>query len=556
MREKNSKLLLQLGISIVILFSITICINALVVYRGSSSRYKARQMKKVESWVEMVEENLNRDDHSWDYDYWRKNYASMELEAQQFDYAEQEIIRDICQRNGVDYFNELSERALNNLTEEEQQLLSQVRYWSFDSFFSTYFLRRDLETDKVRIIVFLLEEGDKGFVLSASGSKDLSVSEDSYDNSYVLGDSIIFELEGHPAAKRLYENGEMQKEMETTYVPGGLATLDYYAPLKAKGKTVGLIRVSIDWTENMINMLNSSANVQKTNFIVLLTVAAVILILVYFLVIRPVKFIQKALRKYMVNKDANDIAKNMDTIHLSNELGILAKDVSNLAAEMDRHTKEVSRLSVEKERKNTELNIARDIQMQNIPSSFPAFPDRKDFDIYASMEPAWEVGGDFYDFFLIDDDHLALIIADVSGKGVPAALFMMMAKTQVKTAALSEHQLRPAKILKRVNDELTRGNESAMFVTLWLGIFTISDGRLVTVNAGHEDPFISRDGEGFEIAEEEHGLALGLLEDQEYTENYWELKENDAIFVYTDGLPEAMNSDGETFGMSRLEVRM
>lgn len=196
----------------------------------------------------------------------------------------------------------------------------------------------------------------------------------------------------------------------------------------------------------------------------------------------------------------------------------------------------------------TELNMATQIQTSMLPSVFPAFPDRTEFDIHASMDPAKEVGGDFYDFFMIDEDHLALVIADVSGKGVPAALFMMSSKIYINDHATMGGT--PAEILERVNKLVCANNEAHMFVTVWLGILEISTGKLTTSSAGHEYPIINVNGK-YELFKDKHGMAVGAFEFAKYTDTEIQLKKGDSIFVYTDGVAEATNANNQLFGTDR-----
>ncbi len=196
----------------------------------------------------------------------------------------------------------------------------------------------------------------------------------------------------------------------------------------------------------------------------------------------------------------------------------------------------------------TELNMATRIQTSMLPSVFPAFPDRPEFDIYASMDPAKEVGGDFYDFFLIDDDHLAIVIADVSGKGIPAALFMMSSKILINDHALMGGT--PAEILGRVNKQVYANNKAHMFVTVWLGILEISTGKLTTASAGHEYPMININGK-YELLKDKHGLAIGAMDISKYKNTEILLKKGDSIFVYTDGVAEATDANNKLFGTGR-----
>ncbi|MDO4869932.1 MAG: PP2C family protein-serine/threonine phosphatase [Bacillota bacterium] len=197
----------------------------------------------------------------------------------------------------------------------------------------------------------------------------------------------------------------------------------------------------------------------------------------------------------------------------------------------------------------TELNMATAIQEGMLPSIFPPFPEKREFDLYASMDPAKEVGGDFYDFFMIDEDHLGVVIADVSGKGIPAALYMMISKTIVQnTATLG---IGPAEVLKRTNDSLCSQNTLEMFVTTWVGVLELSTGKLICSNAGHEYPAICR-GDKFELLKDKHGFVLGGMEGMSYTEYEIQMHQGDKIFVYTDGVPEATNADHALFGTARM----
>ncbi|MBE6128210.1 MAG: histidine kinase [Erysipelotrichaceae bacterium] len=204
----------------------------------------------------------------------------------------------------------------------------------------------------------------------------------------------------------------------------------------------------------------------------------------------------------------------------------------------------------EKQRITTELNMASRLQAGMLPNEFPAFPDHDEFDIYAIMNPAREVGGDFYDYFKIDDDHLGLLIADVSGKGVPGALFMMISMTILKNCAMLG--LSPAGILEKTNEMLCSNNKMQMFVSVWVGILEISTGRMVAANAGHEYPALYRNGGSFDLFKDKHGLVLGAMDGVSYTEYELQLDHGDMIFVYTDGVPEAITAKKEAYGTDRM----
>ena len=197
---------------------------------------------------------------------------------------------------------------------------------------------------------------------------------------------------------------------------------------------------------------------------------------------------------------------------------------------------------------NKELGLATNIQRHMLPSIFPAFPERKEFDIYALMEPAKEVGGDFYDFFLIDDTHLGLVMADVSDKGVPAALFMMASKIMVQNYALMGYS--PKEVLTRVNKQICSNNQDEMFVTIWLGVLDLKTGIITASNAGHEKPILKKPDGSFEVINDKHGFVVGWFGDSVYTEYQIQLEKGSKLFVYTDGVPESRDNNGQ-FGMNR-----
>ena len=212
--------------------------------------------------------------------------------------------------------------------------------------------------------------------------------------------------------------------------------------------------------------------------------------------------------------------------------------------------RERQKLALKNERITAELSLATRIQANSLPKVFPPFPDRKEFDLYASMTPAKEVGGDLYDFFLIDDDHLCLVIGDVSGKGIPAALFMMVASSLIYHAAMKETS--PAKVLTLVNEQICSRNPEEMFVTVWLAVLEISTGKLTATSAGHEYPALKKAGESFELFKDRHGVAVGAMDGVRYREYTIDLEPGAKIFVYTDGVAEATNSSEELFGTDRM----
>ena len=238
-------------------------------------------------------------------------------------------------------------------------------------------------------------------------------------------------------------------------------------------------------------------------------------------------------------------------VRSNDEISDLYHEIRSMENRIVDYMDNLTRVTAEKERVSTELRTASQIQEAMLPNIFPAFPERDDFDLYASMTPAKEVGGDFYDFFLVDDSHLALLIADVSDKGVPAALFMMSAKILLNYRAQLGGS--PSEILNAVNAEICKSNKSRMFVTVWLGILDLKTGILTCSNAGHEYPILRGQDGIFRVFKDRHGMVVGALARSKYKDYEISMMPGDAIFVYTDGVPEANNAEGAFYGMERLE---
>ena len=266
--------------------------------------------------------------------------------------------------------------------------------------------------------------------------------------------------------------------------------------------------------------------------------------------IKPIQKLEKATASLV-----SDLMSGKDTVfqvdvHTGDEIEALARSFENMDCQLKAYIEQNAQITAERERISTELDLARRIQSDMLPGEFPPFPERTEFEIYAGMHPAKEVGGDFYDFFLIDEKHLGLVIADVSGKGVPAALFMMMSKIMVQNFALSG--LEPAKVLEIINEQICKNNKEQMFVTVWLGVLDLDTGLLSAANAGHEYPILKMPDGQFEMIRDKHGVVIGGIEHARYKNYTLQLEPGAKLFVYTDGLTEATNEALELFGMERI----
>ena len=238
---------------------------------------------------------------------------------------------------------------------------------------------------------------------------------------------------------------------------------------------------------------------------------------------------------------------NLDTVvdvrsHL--EFDSLSNDINATVDTLKRYIKEAE------ERIDAELAFAKAIQHSALPTVHPLYDNRKEFDIFASMHTAKEVGGDFYDFYFIDEDHLAFLIADVSGKGIPAAMFMMRSKTIIKSYA--ESGMSVEEVFTLANEKLCEGNDAGMFVTAWMGILNIRNGKILFANAGHNHPLVKHSDGTFEYLKSRAGFVLAGMEGVRYRKNELVLEPGDAIYLYTDGVTEATDLNEELYGEDRL----
>ena len=319
------------------------------------------------------------------------------------------------------------------------------------------------------------------------------------------------------------------------------------------GKPIAFVLIDM----SMENVVRGMRNYAVQFFVMLL----VTMLLYGYLVTRhmkrtlvqPIDAIADAAQEYAEDRRSG----GQSTQHFAS-LGIRTGDeIENLSlvlADMERdlanYEDSLTKMAAEKERIHTELSLANRIQADMLPSIFPAFPERAEFDVYASMNPAKEVGGDFYNFFLIDEDHLCLIIADVAGKGIPAALFMMASMIILSNNAMMGKS--PAETLEDTNTMICSHNQEEMFVTVWLGILEISTGKLVAANAGHEYPVLRHADGRFEVFKDPHGFVIGGMDGIKYREYEIQLEPGTKIFQYTDGVPEAINLESEMFGLERM----
>ncbi len=372
-------------------------------------------------------------------------------------------------------------------------------------------------------------------------------------------DAVIQESLGWPGASIWTEESHLN-EPELIVMTGGYTdlyseedneyghNLDWFYPYKdADGNVRAILGADVDvgtkQAEAVMKSLKAIAPAVLLFFITLL----VLVHMIDFVFLRPFYNISRHMQHFFTGGKKN---KEELSVRNSYETWFLSKSFDFMTSELDEYEEVRTREIQETQRVTTELELASTIQTQFLPGTFPPYPDRKEFEIYATMDPAKEVAGDFYDFFFVDADHLCIVIADVSGKGFPAALFMMRSKTVLRSVA--EQGLSPAEILESANLTLHEGNDKRMFVTVWLGIIDLKTGLMKCVSAGHEYPFIRKANESYKMLRDRHCPVLGAMEEIKPKEYELNLEPGDSLFVYTDGIPDTSNTAEEFFGLERL----
>ena len=402
----------------------------------------------------------------------------------------------------------------------------------------SFFTSSVKETNLLYYYVFIPYEDDLMYIWDSSATEDeppLGYREEYMKNG------------GKEAVEAIYRPDPPEKMKITRDETYGFIASAFYPVFNSAGEPVAVVGVDMSMP-NIIRKISEAVAILVLSVFVItgLSVAAMFINLRKNLVV-PLRRLNSAAKETVENIDQQ---RDLDLdIHTGDELETLASSFDRMYEELRDYIKENAAITAKQERIGTELSLATKIQADMLPNVFPAFPDRSDFDIYASMTPAKEVGGDFYDFFLVDDDHLALVMADVSGKGVPAALFMMMAMIMIRNQALSGKS--PEDVLMSVNDQICQNNREQLFVTVWLGILELSTGKLIASNAGHEKPIIKHAEGDYEMIIDKHGLVVGAMGGIRYRNYELRLYPGSKLFIYTDGLMEAADEKDGIFGSER-----
>ena len=427
---------------------------------------------------------------------------------------------------------------LESFSEEDQRTFAEIVYnrWTlrFNDLMAAYnlkFLYIFAGDDSYDQVVFIVNGAQKGVERGTVQGQ-----------AYTFGVTVDTTSDQNKAFKALRED-----DSNFVYSDDYLDRYRYLCRIGDMNIVTGMT-LQISEVKEIITEQRQQSVIVFVSFQLALSIAC--LLLIYVFALRPLKMVETEIGEYAKDKDGQKALKRLSKIHAKNEIGSLSIGVSEMVVEIEEHMERIKKVTAENERISAELDLARNIQEDMLPNIFPPFPDRTEFDLYASMDPAKEVGGDFYDFFMVDDNHLALLIADVSGKGVPAALFMMISKALIKNRAMLGGT--PAQILEDVNNQLMEGRNADMFVTVWLAIVDTKTGEGIAANAGHEHPVLRHINGDYELIKYRHSLAVSMMEGVHFGEHSFKLEKGDRLFVYTDGLPEATNREGEMFGTDRL----
>ncbi len=541
---RNGKAFRSLALQVSVFFLVGILLTGFLSYfilTDNADKNVVEEKKNLSSGIATDVDSSIREvkSHEWVIAYLSKHLQDETLDLE-YDCSEktEEKTRDLTSRNKGLSIYEATAEELDRLSEEEQKIYAEIVFNKWLSRLNN--LKMAYHVSYLYFLATNDEYKECFFFVSASDGKMKRSSK--AGDAYVFGTKVELNQDQSNAFREL-KGGEDY----LVYTEGFMDRYRYLFKVGdynfITGMTFNISEIKQDVKQRTIQGV--------IGFIMLqILLSSFCLILIDIFVLRPLKRVNSSVNKYAESKDSEKIRNQLKKIHSKNEIEVLSKNISEMVLEIDDHLEEIKNITAEQERISAELNVATEIQNHMLPNIFPPFPNIAEFDIYASMRPAKEVGGDFYDFFMVDEKHVALVMADVSGKGVPAALFMTIAKILIKNRALLGES--PSSILENVNNQICEGNEVGFFVTVWLAIIDIETGQGIAANAGHEHPVLCRKNGTFELVEYCHSLAVAAMEGMKFKEHTFELYPGDRIFVYTDGVPEATNTKNELYGTDRM----
>ncbi len=535
---KNKRVLVQSAVTFAVLFGLFIAINCFSTYDSFHSIYIPKLQEnsgRIKSYARSIFEEYSS--LSWLMNYWQEHSQSLDVSRTTHNPAKY----DSLPAEILIHHKTITPAQAKALPPDQQRLFAEFCYREICLKLDR--LKNHLQMHSLYIVRLLQDKNAFVFYYNESD-----------EETNVLGDIFPFDITKHPLIQGMYSSGKAPADFERITIKNYYAThrteqLVYdYEPLTDDGAVYAHIVVSFLETNILKAILHEIAAIEGINVLCFVLLGMLLLLAIYIQVLKPLSGVQQHVREYTDNKDSTFMVNALHKIQSRNEIGRLVDDLSSLAVELDHYTAETAKLSAEKAKIDSELSLAASIQQDSLPKDFS---DITGFQLFTFLKPAKEVGGDLYDFFMLDDDHIVLAVGDVSGKGISAALFMMRVKTMLKDAALLTHAS-PLEIVTSVNTMLCEENDAMMFVTLWLGIMTISTGEIVYVNAGHEYPFVKDSSGKFTVDQSAHSKPLAINPKAKFSEGRLTLGHGDILLVYTDGVPEANNAASELFGMERF----
>lgn len=547
--QRKRKLTWQLLPIIFVGFAVILIADAFVLY------FQALEMLRGEKrrMSEIIDGELNRRISTEVcleelVDYWMDNAYSMNIvydDPEYLAYLENQYVYDFRDMNW-ELMNKYGN--FNKWPEEDKLFYAEYKMMDWTCFFDD--LKEDFEPSYLYMMRRVGDE-DFEFIIAGKNSREYR-SPDNVDANgiYTIGKIQSYDKEVY---RELYESYETGVASWLTVTGDELSKHSRYMfcyPIVRQGNTLGMVIV-----ENSYSKLIGEFMTMLVIFIlVIMSVIAVTAVCIAWVVrkrvILPIKIIDKGMIRFGNDTDVSELEKVRDDVKSQNEIGSFANSLCELGRELVEHIDKVKQMTSQEERLNAEMEVAAGIQASVLPKDFESINKKYGLDVYAVSRPARNVGGDLYSFCRIDDDHIALIVGDVSGKGIPAALFMMSSKIMLESEA--QNCTEPHEILERVNNRMCQENDMNMFITVFVGILEVSTGILKIANGGHELTLIKHSDGSVEKTPEKHGLVLASMEGMEYVTYEVQMKKGDVLIQYTDGITEATDSEGKMYGMDRL----
>ena len=551
---KNRKMVFQIGAVLVLVFGIVIAISSIYVSRQSTEIYLNAKNEMINKDLDQAQDEMRPYLSEYLIDFWINHVAEVEQRIDGNEVLDMDWLGDIATD---EYLSIPSKDKFDALSND-----SQVKYARLIKSYIQSGLAACCQSNGYEDLYCIVPQDDgTGFIIaddyyyqifnsdtaSVTEAYNQKVDNQPKDGCYDFGDIIGFSIDDVDGLREVIEKTEDKTVFKKVLQRNEAMYVGYQPFYDKNGNCLMIVVAEYDWSNVYSTLTDRNLRAFSLNLAFgLVITAGLILLCLYFVAVRPLKKVGAAVDTYMESKNSKDVDESLESLRSRNEIGVLANNIKDMAKEIDKYTADNISLAAEKARVKTELDMAKAIQTRSL---IKEFPKSECFDVYATMTPAKEVGGDFFDIFDIDEDRVGFVIADVAGKGMPAALMMMAALTSIRNYMLTGDS--PSEIMKNVNEQMVMRDIADMFVTAWISILDKKTGILYEANAGHEYPAYKLNG-SFEIIKEKHSPVLGALSGVEYREKELQLKKGDCIFVYTDGVPEATNSETEMFGVERL----